>query len=180
MAFVSSSTLPSSPDLPGGRAQSDSQREMMDVQNHQLHQLISRREWSVDEELPVANHFSKELVTQSKSYSSSDCILPRPVEHAEFVAVPIPPIDASVTTSSYNGRPGSSQIKESVELLLTFTAVVALWGAVDVIVEMISGDNLRLELITYIVFATVALCIQVAYNKLCSANISFVKALDRF
>eukprot|EP01057_Protomagalhaensia_wolfi_P003528 Protomagalhaensia_wolfi_Nauph_80__3527@NODE_3578_length_763_cov_20_466851_g2811_i0_p1_GENE_NODE_3578_length_763_cov_20_466851_g2811_i0NODE_3578_length_763_cov_20_466851_g2811_i0_p1_ORF_typecomplete_len180_score22_63DUF4134/PF13572_6/0_025_NODE_3578_length_763_cov_20_466851_g2811_i0156695 len=179
MAFISSSTLPSSPEMPGGRAQSDPQREL-DDQHHQLHQLILRREWSVDEEFPAPNHFTKKPVAESKSFSSSDCILPRPAEPAEFVAIPVPPIDGSVTTSSYNGRPGSSQIKESIELLLTFTAVVALWGAVDVIVEMISGDNLRMELITYIVFATVALCIQVAYNKLCSANISFMKALDRF
>lgn len=147
--------------------------------------LAGRPEWcgsnfnlkGEDDEAFSVSLSRKPLAADNRSFSSSDCQLHHiSRREADFLSIPVlqdPPITESPSTLS-------AQIKDSFELLLTFTAVVALWGAIDVIVEMISKENLPVELFTYIMFAVVALFVQTACNKLFDSNISLLKALDRF
>eukprot|EP01054_Gregarina_sp_Poly1_P007187 Gregarina_sp_Poly_1__7186@NODE_3941_length_814_cov_32_147256_g2552_i0_p1_GENE_NODE_3941_length_814_cov_32_147256_g2552_i0NODE_3941_length_814_cov_32_147256_g2552_i0_p1_ORF_typecomplete_len177_score15_23Glt_symporter/PF03616_14/0_0073_NODE_3941_length_814_cov_32_147256_g2552_i0235765 len=173
-AFITSSTLPSSPEVPF-------QRQVNSATNSPTYQAnsdtcILRPDWPQqplqrDESVTKLAH--KPILGDSKSYTSSECPITR--HEADFMAIPVLRPESTEPDSRL-----STQIKDGLELLLTFTAVVALWGAIDVIVEMISKGNLSLELFTYVMFAVIAVFVQAACNRLFKSNISFMKALDRF
>eukprot|EP01053_Blabericola_migrator_P001164 Blabericola_migrator_1__1163@NODE_12_length_24658_cov_176_683258_g9_i0_p10_GENE_NODE_12_length_24658_cov_176_683258_g9_i0NODE_12_length_24658_cov_176_683258_g9_i0_p10_ORF_typecomplete_len312_score34_46DUF4134/PF13572_6/0_16DUF1003/PF06210_11/0_43_NODE_12_length_24658_cov_176_683258_g9_i01054111476 len=191
-SYVTGSTLPTSPDDPSDAefASRYNNNKTLLVNNRPLAFMVKRSEWASREDLLAEISPKKPLFGASadtRSYDSADCPLPHGVD-TDFVPISVaseddihhhhlaPSDDGSVQqTPSYR-----EQFKESVELLLTFVAVVALWGVIDVTVDMISGDSLPMELLTYLMFAAVAIFVQMACNKLCNSNMSFIKALDRF
>lgn len=66
------------------------------------------------------------------------------------------------------------------ELLITFIAVVCLWGTIDDIVEVIANGDPKWGIGIYLCFFTGALVLQFVCNKLLSTSMSLARGIDLF